>query len=334
MIAVTGSTGFVGSHLLVSLLKKDLPVLAFKRETSDIAYTQKVFELQGCAHLFNKVQWVDCHLSIYSDVVEAFKNVDIVFHVAAQVDLNGKSSKQMIKKNIKITENVVNASLLQHVKRFCYVSSIATITNNINGLGKENSPFEILTTDHPYTVSKCLAELEVWRGIEEGLPAVILNPSVILGYSRKWYIFTSLVKQLQKGQFYYPMGSSSFVDIDDVVHLMMHMTLNTSITNQRFILTSENLSYKEFYKITCDALGISGYFKPIRAKKLMMLGYLGDFLSFFTKDEALLSLQTAKTLNKELKYSNEKIVDTMQYSFIPVKQSIEKMLKYHKAMQH
>ncbi|HNV95841.1 MAG TPA: NAD-dependent epimerase/dehydratase family protein [Bacteroidales bacterium] len=334
MIAVTGSTGFVGSHLLVSLLKKDLPVLAFKRETSDIAYTQKVFELQGCAHLFNKIKWVNCHLSNYSDVVEAFNDVDIVFHAAAQVELNGKSSKQMIKKNIKITENVVNASLLQHVKRFCYVSSIATITNNINGLGKENSPFEILTTDHPYTVSKCLAELEVWRGIEEGLPAVILNPSVILGYSRKWHIFTSLVKQLQKGQFYYPMGSSSFVDIDDVVHLMMHMTLNTSITNQRFILTSENVTYEEFYKITCDVLGISGNFKPIRAKKLMMLGYIGDILSFFTKDEALLSLHTAKTLNKELKYSNEKIVDTMQYTFLPLKYSIEKMLNYHKAIQH
>lgn len=331
MIAVTGSTGFVGSHLLVALLKKQLPVLAFKRETSDITYTQKVFELQGCAQLFNKIQWVDCHLSVYSDVVEAFNNVDVVFHAAAQVELNGKSSSQMIKKNIKITENVVNASLMQQVKRFCYVSSIATITSNINGLGKENSPFEILTTDHPYTVSKCLAELEVWRGIEEGLPAIILNPSVILGYSRKWYIFTSLVKQLQNGRFYYPLGSSSFVDIDDVVHLMIHITLNTSITNQRFILTSENLSYKEFYKTTCNLLGISGSFKPISAKKLMMLGYIGEILSLFTKDKALLSLQTAKTLNKELAYSNEKIVDTMQYSFIPVKQSIEKMLSYQNA---
>lgn len=328
MIAVTGSTGFVGSHLLVELLKKDLPVLAFKRETSDILYTKKVFELHGVPQLFKKIQWVDCHLSVYSNVVEAFNNVDIVFHAAAQVDLNGKSREQMIKKNVKITENIVNASLLQHVKRFCYVSSIATITSNINGLGKENSPFEILTTDHPYTISKCLAELEVWRGIQEGLPAVIVNPSVILGYSRQWSVFSSIVRRLKKGKLYYPLGSSSFVDIEDVVHIMTHITLNTSITNQRFILTSENISYKDFYNTTCELLNISETLKPISKKKLLMLGYLGDFMSFLSKNEQTLSLNTAKTLNKELAYSNEKIIDTLQYKFLPVKNSIEKMLTY------
>lgn len=330
MIAVTGSTGFVGSHLLVELLKKDLSVLAFKRETSNTSYTQKVFELQGQSHLFKKIKWIDCHLSVYSNVVEAFNNVDIVFHAAAQVDLNGKSSEQMIRKNVKITENVVNASLLQRVKRFCYVSSIATITSNINGLGKENAPFEILTTDHPYTISKCLAELEVWRGIQEGLSAVILNPSVILGYSRQWSVFTSLVKRLEKGQLYYPRGSGSFVDISDVIHLMVHMTLNTSISNQRFILTSENASYKEFYKIICEQLGIKGTLKPISKNKLLMLGYLNDFTSFFTGSESSLSRNTAKTLNKELAYSNEKILDTMQYSFLPLKNSIKKMIDWYK----
>ncbi len=328
MIAVTGSTGFVGSHLLVELLKKDLPVLAFKRETSDILYTKKVFELHGVSQLFKKIQWVDCHLSVYSNVVEAFNNIDIVFHAAAQMDLNGKSREQMIKKNVKITQNIVNASLLQHVKRFCYVSSIATITSNINGLGKENSPFEILTTDHPYTISKCLAELEVWRGIQEGLPAVIVNPSVILGYSRQWSVFSSMVERLKKGKLYYPLGSGSFVDIEDVVHIMAHITLNTSITNQRFILTSENISYKDIYNTICELLGISKTLKPIGKKKLLILGYLGDFMNFLSKNEQTLSLNTAKTLNKELAYSNEKIIDTLQYKFLPVKNSIEKMLTY------
>jgi len=328
MIAVTGSTGFVGSHLLVELLKKDLPVLAFKRKESDLNYTRKVFQLQGSEAFFSKINWVDCHLSQYHDVVEAFQNVDYVFHAAAQVDLNGKTREQMIKKNVKITENVVNASILQGVKRFCYVSSIATITNNIAGIGKENSSFEILTTDNPYTVSKCLAELEVWRGIQEGLPAVIVNPSVILGYSRQWNIFESIVKRLKKGQTSYPSGSGSFVDIDDVVRIMTHLTFHTSIYNQRFILTSENITYKDFYRDLCNLMNIHKELKPISRNKLLMLGYLGELLSVFSPSNPAISLQTARMLNKELAYSNEKISDTLQCSFIPVKQSLEKMVSY------
>lgn len=256
MIAITGSTGFVGSHLLLELMKKGKPVLALKREHSDISYTQKVFELNNALHLFHQIRWVDCHLSKYSEVVEVLNGVDVVIHAAAQVNINESGNRGMIEKNIKITENVVNASILQHVKRFCYISSIATITHSIDGLGKENSPFEILTTEHPYTVSKCYAELEVWRGIQEGMPAVIVNPSVILGYSRQWHIFETMLSQLKNGFLYYPSGRGSFVDVRDVVHIILHLTFNTSITNQRFIITSENLYYKEIYQYLCDYLGI------------------------------------------------------------------------------
>lgn len=328
MIAVTGSTGFVGSHLLLELLKKDLPVLAFKRKESNLSYTQKVFNLQGADDLFSKINWVDCHLSNYHDVVEAFKNVDYVFHVAAQVSINNKGCNQTIEKNVKITENVVNASILQSVKRFCYVSSIATITNEVAGIGIENSPFEILTTDNPYTISKCLAELEVWRGINEGLSAVIVNPSIILGYSRQWKIFETIVKRLKKGHTSYPLGSGSFVDIDDVVRIMIHLTFNTSISNQRFILTSENITYKDFYKYLCELLDIHKELKPISRNKLLFLGYFWEVLSVFSSSNNTLSLETIRLLNKELAYSNKKISDTLQYTFIPIKQSLKKMLRY------
>jgi len=328
MIAITGSTGFVGSHILLELLKRNKSVLALKRPESDIYYTQKVFEIHDSLHLFNKIQWIDCHLSKYSDVVDVFNNVDFVIHAAAQVNINKTGSKSMIEKNIKITENVVNAAILQHVKRFCYISSIATITHNVDGIGKENSPFEILTTDHPYTVSKCYAELEVWRGIQEGLPAVIVNPSVILGYSRQWNIFESIVNSLKKGYFYYPTGRGSFVDIRDVVRIILHLTFNTSITNQRFILTSENIYYKEFYNYILELLGIKGNLKPISKEKLLMIGYFGELMSVLSKKKYI-DRYTAKLLNKDLCYSNEKITDVLQYKFIPIKDSIKYMLEIH-----
>lgn len=325
MIALTGSTGFLGSHLLLELLRRGETVLAFKRPHSDISYTKEVFNIHNSPELFNKINWVDCHLSKYSEVVEAFNEVDVVIHAAAQVNINETGNSGMIEKNIKITENVVNASILQNVKRFCYVSSIATITQSINGIGKENSPFEILTTEHPYTVSKCYAELEVWRGIQEGLPAVIVNPSVILGYSRQWHVFESMVNRLKKGFLYYPSGKGSFVDIRDVVRIILHLTFYTSITNQRFILTAENIYYKDFYKYLCKYLDISKELKPISKEKLIMIGYLGELMSVFSKQK-LINSYTAKLLNKELTYSNEKISEVLQYKFIPVKDSLKYML--------
>lgn len=332
MIALTGSTGFVGSHLLLELLKRNEIVIAIKRSNSDVSYTKHVFELHDNAELFNKIQWVNCDLSQFHDVVEIFNGVDIVLHTAAQVNLNKTNRKSLINNNVKITENVANAALLQQVKRFGYVSSIATITNSLNGKGIENSPFEILTTYHPYTLSKCLAELEIWRSIQEGLPAVIINPSVILGYSRQWNVYASMVNRLKKGMLYYPKGKGSFVDISDVVKILLHLTLNTSITNQRFILTSENISYHDFYKHLCDLLSINKELKPINKEKLFMLGYLGEIMSVFSKNEASLSLHTAKLLNKELAYSNEKICDTLQCQFIPVKESLRIMTDWYKLL--
>ncbi len=328
MIAITGSTGFVGSHLLLELLKNGKTVLALKRPQSDISFTKRVFDLHDCSHLFNKIQWVDCHLSKYSEVVEVFNEVDFVIHGAAQVNINETGNKGMIEKNIKITENVVNAAILQNVKRFCYISSIATITQTIDGIGKENSTFEILTTEHPYTVSKCFAELEVWRGIQEGLPAFIVNPSIILGYSRQWNIFESIIHQLKKGFMYYPSGKGSFVDIRDVVRIILHLTFNTSITNQRFILTSENIYYKEFYTYLLELLNIKKKLKLISKEKLIMIGYFGEIMSVISKKK-FINTYTAKLLNKELCYTNEKITDVLQYKFIPVKESIKHMFEVY-----
>jgi len=330
MIAITGSTGFLGSHLLLHLLKLGKNIIAIKRPQSSYDYAKKVFELHNSLHLFYKIKWVDCNLFNYSEVVEILNGVDVVFHTAAQVNFNN-NKKEIINNNVTITKNIINASILQGVKRFGYVSSIATITNTINGIGIENSSFEILSTQNPYTLSKCLAELEVWRGIHEGLPAVIINPSVILGYNRQWYIFESLIKLLKKGYLYYPPGKSSFVDIKDVVNIIAHLTLHTSITNQRFIVTSENLSYKELFNYICEYLEISNHLKEIGKNKLILLGHLGLVFSSFTK-KRFFDTYTARLLTKDFSFSNKKICDTLNYKFIPIKESIRNMLEIYKKL--
>lgn len=328
MIGVLGSTGFVGAHLLVLLLKDNQPVVAFKRASSDLNYVKRVFDFHQVSHLFDKITWVDVDLLNYHDVFEVLSNkIDVIFHAAAQVNFNSK--RDIIHHNVRITQNIVNAALLNSVKRFCYVSSIATITSVDGEMGIENAPFEISPALNPYSYSKCLAELEVWRAIHEGLPAVIVNPSVILGYSRQWKSFVSLVRFIEKGYHYYPSGIGSFIDIHDVVNIMMHLTLNTTITNQRFILTSENLSYKTLFEYIANFLSLDATFKPINLNKLKLVALLGEIVSFFNSKLLTLNYDTAQILTRELFYSNQKIKDTLNYSFIPVKDTIQYLVNLY-----
>ncbi len=326
MIVITDSTSFTGSHLLLELLKKNESVIAIKQPTSDISYTQQVFALHHASPLFNKIQWQDIDLTKFYDVVEVFNGVDVVFHTTAQASLHQRNNKTQLFHQVKIIQNVVNAALLQSVKRFGYVSSIATITNYFNGKGVENAPFEILTSHQPQTLSINLSELEVWRAIQEGLPAVIINPSFILGYSPCWHYHASHIHDLIKKFSSYPAGTGSFIDIQDVVSILMQLTIHTSITNQRFILTSENIRYHDFFKLWLEQWNIDKPLKPI-SKNAMLLRYYLNFMSWKKSD--CFSPQTANLLYRDITFSNEKICDTLQHAFIPIKESIKTMYDYN-----
>lgn len=325
MILVTGATGLVGSHLILDLIKSGKIVKAIKRENSNLSQVKNVFAAYATNHdeLFNKIIWVEADILNFFELNEAFKDVSEVYHCAAFVSYNPKDKDKILETNIQGTANIVNLSIEHNIKKLCYISSIASLgTTEDDALITEETYWEPNNSSSTYSISKFHAEMEVWRGIAEGLNAVIVNPSIILGYGNS--SSTSIFKLIQNGFNYYTKGITGFVEVKDVSKIAIQL-MNSDISGERFILSSENISWKELFEIIAKNLNVkvpSKYANPFLsgiAWRLAKLNY------FFTGKVPSITRETARSSHKKLLYSNEKIIQTINCDFISVKESIEEL---------
>jgi len=206
----------------------------------------------GSEEQLNHIEWVKADLLDYFSLKDAFKNIDYVYHAAALVSFDSKSANQLIKVNVEGTENIVNLSLEFSIKKFCFVSSVASLGEYPNGkCTDEAAPWQNSKSTSSYSISKYYAENEVWRASQEGLPVVIVNPATILGFGDWESSSLKIIKRVYDGLSFYTPGKNGFVGVTDVVKAMLEL-MESEIENERFILVAENISFKLlFEKIAC-----------------------------------------------------------------------------------
>ncbi len=324
MILVTGATGLVGSHLAYKLLLQGNDIKAVKRQSSDVQNTLKVFKYysKNASQLFNKITWVDADLMDVIEVQDLMQNVDEVYHCAAMVSFAPKDKKTLLKYNPEITANLVNASLRKGVKKFGMVSSVAVFDKPEKGFTTESNYWKNNPYSSAYGLSKYLSEMEVWRGKEEGLNVVIVNPSLILGPGN-WNASSSvLFKTAHKGMPFYALGTNGFVDVRDVVNILLQL-MEENIFGERFILNSENLPFKQFFTDLATAVG--GKPPTIKAPKyLSEIIWRAEWLrSILFGSQPVLTRETVHTAMRTTQFSNQKIIDKLGFCFIPVRKSIK-----------
>ncbi|RXJ52154.1 NAD-dependent epimerase/dehydratase family protein [Gelidibacter gilvus] len=331
MILVTGGTGLVGSHLLYKLLKNNEKVKAIYRREHKLELVKKVFAYYSAdfESLYQKIEWINADITDVPSLQIAFKNVNYVYHCAAFVSFEPDKYHQLRKINIEGTANVVNLCISHQVKKLCYVSSIATI-------GHHQDPQKLITEDtnwnqdddnSVYAITKYGAEIEVWRGTQEGLDAVILNPGIIIGPGL-WNSggSSSLIKKIYKGIPYYTTGVTAYVDVDDVVRAML-LLMQSPIKNERFIVISENLSFKEFQHQTALALGVKPASKEATSL-ILGIGWRLDWLNrLFTGKRRRLSKHMTKSAKSITKYDASKLKNALNFEFKPMQISIEESCK-------
>lgn len=326
MILVTGGTGLVGSHLLFKLLKEGETVRAIYRREKTLKRVSNVFSYYTDAadQLFSKIDWVEADITNIPKLQDAFKGVTKVYHCAAFVSFEPDKEKLLRKINIEGTANIVNLSLTHNVERLCYVSSISAIGHHTNPekLIDEQTAWNPEDDNSVYAITKYGAELEVWRGTQEGLDAVIVNPGVILGPGY-WHGGNSgsLFKKIHKGIRYYVTGVVGYVAVFDVVKAMQQL-MDSAIKNENFILVSENLSFKDFQVKVAKTLGVKAPKKEAKPWLLNIVWRL-DWLNhkLFGKRRAL-SKQTAKSATSVTKYDNSKLKNTMSFEFKSIDKTI------------
>ncbi len=321
-ILVTGGTGLVGSYLLLHMARQNIFPKALYRSVQSIDKTRRLFNLFGENKLFQKIRWVSGDVTDITTLDEALEGVKTVFHVAGKVSFAPRDKNELYRVNVEGTANMVNLALEKGVDYFMHVSSVAALNSNENYITEEviwswNIPY------HHYASSKYLGEMEVWRGIQEGLNACIVNPSVVIGPGFWDEGFGQVVKILYKKKlpFVFP-GITGYVDARDVAK-MMWMLYHKKIRSERFILNSENKSFKEVTRILARALEVKPpSFQPPEFLMRTGAGIL-NFFSILTGKGKLIDPLTVKSLYASTFYSNEKITKTLAEKFIPVEESLK-----------
>jgi dihydroflavonol-4-reductase len=312
MILVTGATGFLGTELIQQLTAQNLKIRALKRSTSTIPNLLKDNLL---------VDWVEADINDLEDLADAFEGVAQVYHCAAFVSFDPADKAKLLKINIEGTSNVVNLCISYNA-RLVHVSSIAALGDAKKGAQITEKDFwEYNANVHSYAISKYEGEMEVWRGIAEGLDAVIVNPAVIIGRNAGYNGSGAIFKLVKDGLKFYTDGATGIVDVEDVAKAMI-LLMNSEISEERYTLSADNLHYKDFFAQIANGFGIQA---PNIAAKPWMLGIAwraAKFASFFTRKAPSLTKDAAKSSFNLSYYSNEKIKNAIDFDFKPLEKSI------------
>ncbi|HTG65919.1 MAG TPA: NAD-dependent epimerase/dehydratase family protein [Flavobacterium sp.] len=324
MILVTGGTGLVGAHLLLHLLENGENVRAIYRKKRNIQKTKSLFQHYDKSSLFDAIEWVHADILDIPSLEHAFINITKVYHCAALISFDPKDENLLRKINIEGTANIVNFCLAKGVQKLCYVSSIAALG--------DLAPHETIKTEETewnpekhhsdYAISKYGAEMEIWRGQQEGLNVIIVNPGVIIGPGFEDQGSGQLIKKIADGMLFYTSGSTGFVAVDDVVRIMYQLTQST-ICNERFILIAENIVFKELFDTIADSLKVK---RPsIEAKPFLieLTWRLNWILSLFYRNRNNISKDTLRSSISRNEYSNNKIETALNTSFLDVHQYIK-----------
>ena len=237
MILVTGGTGLIGSHLLYRLLANGYKVKALCRKGSSKKDVKDLFDFYEASPLFFKIEWVEGDVQDYYSILNALHHVTHVYHCAAMVSFRPSDRKMMYSVNVEGTANVVDACIEKKITKLCHVSSIATLGKSHNGSLIDEECYWQSDDNHSfYSQTKYKAEMEVWRGIKEGLKAVIVNPSVVIGPGNPNKSSGELLQKVSKGMRFYTSGSTGFVPVKDVVCSMICL-MNSRITSYNVCYT-------------------------------------------------------------------------------------------------
>ena len=328
MVFVTGGTGMVGAHLLYDLVSKGEKVRALKRPGSSIQRTEKIFSYYSSEYqsLMQNIEWVDGDILEKESLRELLKGVDQIYHAAAMVSFDPYDRDIMIHNNCQGTANLVDLALSLQIPRFCHVSSIAAIGPPPEGIeANEDHPWRNNRDHSAYAESKYLSEMEVWRAIIQGLNAVIVNPSVIIG-SDDWKSGSSILfYTVWKGLKFYTKGGTGFVDVRDVTTAMRHLMdddIWEVVKNQRYILNAENIPFREFFGQIADCLNVKRP-KYFSGDTLINLAWrLSVLKSLLTGTRPSITSETARSANRLSYFDGSKICRAVGFEYTPVEVSI------------
>jgi nucleoside-diphosphate-sugar epimerase len=284
--------------------------------------------------LFGRIEWVNGDVLDYFSLENILQGVTQIYHCAAIVSFDPKERKRMISNNVEGTANLVNAAIENGIKRICHVSSIAALGRLENGLSvTEETNWVPAKRISGYSESKFFSEAEIWRGIEEGLDAVIVNPSIIFGPSNWETGSSKMFKTIWDGMKFYTKGVTGFVDVKDVVKAMILLMKEENFDvakNQRYLLNSENLSYENVFTSIAGALNKPRpkYFASDFLLKIVWRA--AKIASLVTAKPSMITRESVANSNAIFNFDGSKISKAFGFTYLPIAESIQQTAQFLK----
>jgi dihydroflavonol-4-reductase len=313
-IFVTGGSGLLGGYLLRALLQRNEDVVALYRNH----YSSLLSEEET-----KKISWVKGDVFDTGLLEEMMQDCKKVYHCAGMVSFNPKKRNELLKVNKEGTANMVNAALNCNVKKLLHVSSVSALgRKRHNMVVTEEAKWDEESNNSNYGRSKFLAELEVWRGMSEGLDAVIVNPTIILGVGDWNNSSAAMFKNAYKEFPWYAEGVTGFVDAEDVAHVMIDL-MESSITEERFIISAENRTFREVFTAMANAFGKKPPHRPVNPFLASLVWRFEKIKNAVSGTDPLLTKETAETAQLKVFFDNSKLKKFLPaFSFRPLEETI------------
>lgn len=330
MILITGATGLVGTHLLLHLLQTEDAVRAIYRNEDSIKKTKSFFSLKKADHLFLKIEWVKADITDIPALEEAFQNIEYVYHCAALVSFDPRDEKNLRKTNIEGTANLVNLSIDFKIKKFCFVSSIAALGETLkkDNIITEKTDWNPELYHSDYAITKYGAEMEVWRGTQEGLNVVIVNPGIIFGVGFNNEGSNEFFHKVSKDFPFYTKGMAAIVSATDVVKAMT-LLMQSDIVNERFTLVSDNISYQDLINDIADLMGKKRPTINATVTHCNLAWRLDYFVSMVTRKKRSFTRSIAQASHSKYIYNNSKVIQAISFQFEPIQVYLPQVAAYH-----
>lgn len=310
MVFVTGGSGLIGSFLIPELLQRGYQVRA--------SYRGQVPKIEGAA----KVEWVEGDILDTAFLRKAIQGIQYVFHCAGLVSYAPQDKNLLKYINVEGTANMVDTCIEKNMLKLCHVSSVAAV-GRPKGMSvlSEDSKWDQAEEHSAYASSKYFGELEVWRGVAEGLKAVIVNPSVVLGPADWSRSSTRLFKYVHDQHLFYTGGQANFVDVRDVVDAMIKLTFS-DISGERFILNAGQLSYKDFFDTVASNMQKKSPSVKVPPALAEIIWRAERLRSILTGARPLITKETARVSAKNHLFSNIKVKQAVNMTFRPLPETI------------
>ena len=310
-ILITGITGLFGSHLAVEFSRLG-KVHGLRQENSGLELVKDL-----------EIVWHQGELSDVDSLLEALKGMDLVIHAAGLVSFNSSEQEKLYEVNSTGTANLVNAMLNSGVNKLVHVSSVAAIGRSAE-LSVIDEEFKWIDSplNTPYAISKYWGELEAWRGEQEGLELIVVNPSILLGKASYGKSSSSIYTYVLEENRFFPKGDLNYIDVRDAAKITRLLVENQA-WGERFILSKESISYREFFEEVASVFGKKAPSIPLRNWLISVASPLTAILRAFGLSSSPLNKQTALLSQQKIRFDNSKLQRCLDYRYYSLRESLE-----------